>query len=151
MIEMSLSESQLFRMLVSLFGQDNLVYNMSVRAVCGGAYPSVDGQSADYVARWAESAYCLFTLVDHSDMPKMVVEIAPDFTAVIELDRLERQKWLPAMLQACGIQYVVISQAELDEMLDSSSSLDLVSFLKDKFGIDEGDGEDAGGEDGGGS
>ncbi len=151
MIEMSLPESQLFRMLASFFGRDNIVFNMSVRAVCGGEYPSVAGQTAADVARWAESAHCLFTLVDGSDMPKMVVEIVPDFTAVIELDRLERHKRLPIMLESCGVQYIMISQAELDEMLDPSSSLDLVSFLKDKFGIDESEGGESGGDDGAGS
>lgn len=151
MIEMSLPESQLFRMLASFFGRDNVVFNMSVRAVCGGEYPPVAGQTAGDVARWADSAHCLFTLVDGSDMPKMVVEIAPDFTVVIELDRLERHKRLPMMLESCGVQYIVISQAELDEMLDPSSSLDLVSFLKDKFGIDEVEGDESGDDDGSGS
>ncbi len=151
MIEMSLPESQLFRMLASFFGRDNIVFNMSVRAVCGGEYPSVVGQSVQEIARWAESAHCLFTLVDGSDAPKMVVEFAPDFTTVIELDRLERHKRLPTMLESCGVQYIAISQAELDEMLDPSSSLDLVSLLKDKFGIDEGDGSENGGDDGAGS
>ncbi len=141
MIEMTLPESQLFRMLVSLFGKDSIVWNMSVRTVCGGEYPAVDGQDPADVSRWAESANCLFTLVDGTDIPKMVIEFAPDFTSVIEVDRLDRHNRLPAMLGVCGIQYITVSRAELDEMLDPSSSLDFVSFLKDKFGVDE-SGED---------
>lgn len=142
MIEMTLPESQLFRMLASFFGKDSIMWNMSVRAVCGGEYPAVDGQSLIEVARWAESANCLFTLVDGCDTPKMVIEFTPDFTSIIELERFERHNRLPAMLGACGIQYITVSRAELDEMLDPSSSLDFVSFLKDKFGIDESGGDD---------
>ena len=142
MTEMSLPESQLFRMLVSFFGKDNIVWNMSVKAVCSGEYPTLQSQSRDEIATWAESAPCLFTLVDGQDNPKMVVELAPDFASFIELQQLERHQKLPGVLQACGIQYISISKAELNEMLDPSSSLDLVSFLKDKFGIEGEDEED---------
>lgn len=137
MVEMSLAEAQLFRMLTSLFGKDTIVWNMSVRSVCGGEYPTLGAETKEQVAQWAESAHCLFTLVDQDDEPKMVVEIAPDFKTVIEVQQLERYQKLPSMLEACGVQYVSVSSSELDEMMDPSSSLDLVSFLKDRFGIDD--------------
>ncbi len=144
MVEMSLAEAQLFRMLTTFFGKDNIVWNVSVRTVCGGDYPEGGLESKDEVSRWAESAKCLFTLVDEQDNPKMVVELAPDVASYIEVDVLERHQKLPGMLLACGIQYVSVSRKELDEMLDPSSSLDLVAFLKDRFGIeaDEEEGEE---------
>jgi len=141
MTEMSLPESQLFRMLVSLFGKDSIVWNMSVRAVCGGEYPEANGQTRDEIAGWAEAASCLFTLVDGQDNPKLVIEFAPDFASYIELKEMERHQRLPAVLEARGIQYVSMSRAELEEMMDPSSSLDLISFLKDRFGIDSSDGD----------
>jgi len=137
MVEMSLSEAQLFRMLISLFGKDNIVWSMSVRTVCGGHYPLLEDQSNDQIRAWAEESNCLFTLVDDQDIPKMVIEFAPDFNAYIELQQIERQQRLPALLNACGIQYITVSVKEFKEMLDSTSNLDLISFLKDKFGIEE--------------
>lgn len=142
MVEMSLAEAQLFRMLTSLFGKDSIVWNMSVRSVCGGEYPTLGSETKEQLAQWAESSHCLFTLVDQDDEPKMVIEIAPDFKTVIEVQQLERHQKLPSMLEACGVQYVSVSSSELDEMMDPSSSLDLVSFLKDRFGIDDDSGEE---------
>ena len=145
MIEMSLAESQLFRMLVSFFGKDTIVWNMSVKAVCGGDYPAIGDQNPDQIAQWAESAHCLFTLVDQQDNPKMVIEFAPDYASFIELNQMERHQRLPGMLNMCGVQYISMSRNELEEMMDPSSSLDFISFLKDKFGIDD-SGDDGGGE-----
>jgi hypothetical protein len=85
-----------------------------------------------------ENDKCLFTVVDHDDNPKMVMEFSPDFSDFIEVDRLERQKRLPPLLGACGVQYVTISSQELGEMLDPRGNLDFFSFLKDKFGVEDG-------------
>jgi len=138
MAEMSLEEAQLFRMLVSFFGKDRVLWSMSLRAVCGGDIPEqVRASSSEQVA-WAENDRCLFTVVDHDDNPKMVMEFSPDYSDYIEVDQLERQKKLPPILGACGVQYVTISSQELVEILDPRSSLDFFSFLKDKFGVDDG-------------
>lgn len=140
MTEMSLPEAQLFRMLVSFFGQERVLWAMSIKAICGGCYPVIQGSEGDSVA-WAEGDSCLFTVVDDNDEPKMVVEFAPDFSRYIEVDRLDRQRMLPPMLRACGVQYITLTSSELGEMVDPSSSLDLVSFLKDKFGVEDAEGE----------
>lgn len=142
MSEMSLSEAQLFRMLVGLFGRDRVVWNMSVRAVCGGGYPVEMGDSAATIAEWAEVAACLFTVVDFDDVPKMVVEFAPDFSLYVDVKEVDRHQKLPHLLDTRGVRYVSITKAEFIDMTDSKSSLDLVSFLKDKFGVeDSGDSE----------
>ena len=136
---MSLPEAQLFRMLVALFGRDRVVWSMSTRAVCGGSFPrvlsagAVPGESLS----WAERDKCLFTVVDGDDNPKMVIEFSPDFSKYIEVEQIERQKHLPPLLGACGIQYVTMSSSELGEILDPAGSLDFVAFLKDKFGVDD--------------
>jgi hypothetical protein len=139
MISMSLQEAQLFRMLEDLFGRDRVVWNMSTRSVCGGEYPACGDEPAATVARWAEASGCMFTVVDQNDNPKMVVELALDFAQPIDVALLDRQQRLPALLGQCGVNYVLVTQDEFSEMLDPKGSLDLVSVLKDRFGIEQGE------------
>jgi hypothetical protein len=137
MAEMSLPEAQLFRLLTGFFGEDRVLFSMSVRAVCGGDL-SGSPQVCDAETReWAERNKCLFTVVDREDDPKMVVEFAPDFSQYIEVEQLERQSRLPGLLKSHGVQYLQMSGKDLQEMLDPNSSLDLVAFLKDHFGIED--------------
>lgn len=136
MNEMNLEEAQLFRMLGRLFGADNVVWNMSVRTVCGGDYPSTD-ESAEVIAAWAEAFPCLFTVVDANDLPKMVVEFAPNFSRFVDVQQMTRHQKIPTLLEARGIRYISITPSEFNEMIDPGSALDLVSFLKDKFGVED--------------
>jgi hypothetical protein len=78
----------------------------------------------------------LFTIVDDDDTPKMVMEFAPDFTQFIEVEQLERQKRLPSLLGACGVQYITMSASELGELTDPDGTIDFVAFLQDKVGVD---------------
>ena len=141
MVEMSLHEAQLFRMLEGFFGRDRVIWNMSVRTVCGGEYPTVGEESGDETARWAEVAGCLFTVVDEDDTPKMVVEFAEGLSQTIDVSMLDRQQKLPGLLERRGIRYIILTQDEFDEILDPHSSLDLVSILKDRFGIHDDGGD----------
>lgn len=133
MSEMSLDEARLFRVLTSFFGVDRIVWSMSVRSVCGSSLaPALAAQPAPPEG-WCDRQRCLFTVVDGDDTPKLVMEFAPDFSDCIEVAQLERQQWLPQVLGACGVRYVTISAAELDEIVDPAGGLDLVAFLKDKI------------------
>jgi hypothetical protein len=136
MIEMSLHEAQLFRMLESFFGRDRVVWNMSVRSVCGGEYPQDAPESKESIASWAEVAGCLFTVVDEDDNPKMVVEFESDLSQVIDLAQLDRQQRLPKLLEQRGVQYIVVTRDEFAEILDPNGSLDLISVLQDRLGLD---------------
>jgi hypothetical protein len=147
MSEMSLEEAQLFRVLGAFFGRDRVIWNMSVRTVCGGVLPPEMVQDGQGVASWVTAAGCLFTIVDEDDVPKMVVEFAVDHSESIDLELLERQHQLPKLLESCGIRYVVVTDSEFQEILDPQSSLDLVSLLKDRLGVgneDDGDDDDNG-------
>jgi hypothetical protein len=95
---------------------------------------------------WVDHAGCLFTVVDEEDSPKMVVEFEPDFSRFIEVKQLERHQRLPTLLESYGIRYIAISNDEFRDMTDPRSSLDLISFLKDKFGIHESDDTSSGKE-----
>jgi len=144
--EMSLEEAQLFRMLSGLFGRDRVVWNMSVRAVCNGVPSGEVDVALGQAEPWLERSGCLFTVVDGDDTPKMVVEFAPDFSRFIEVAQMERHQRLPALLEGHGIRYISISSVEFRDMTDPESSLDFVSFLKDKFGIDDSGDSDSGEE-----
>jgi hypothetical protein len=138
MLEMSLKDAQLFKLLGGFFGRDRVVWNMSVRAVCGGRYPDMGSSTEERSAAWgwAESAGCLFTIVDSDDTPKMVVEFAIDSSnECIDLSLLERQERLPKVLEMCGVRYILISDGEFEEILDPGSSLDLTALLKDRLGV----------------
>ena len=135
MSEMSLEEAQLFRVLGGLFGRDRVIWNMSVRAVCGGELPEVTQDPQEGAASWEDIAGCLFTIVDHDDIPKMVVEFAVDLKGTIDLKLLERQTLLPKLLESQGIRYIVVTASEFNELLDPQSSLDLVSLLGDRLGL----------------
>jgi hypothetical protein len=137
MDEMSLEEAQLFRLLVAFFGRDHVVWNMSVRAVCGGQYPSQLKTVETTVPKWIESRGCLFTIVDHEDEPKMVVEFAVDIKDCIDVELLERQQHLPSILNHCGVQYIVFSGEEFEDLLNPESSLDLAALLRERLGIEE--------------
>ena len=81
MTDLTLEQAQLFRMLTGFFGQDRIILNMSVLAVCGGelpapVYPS-DEQPRSLPAdlgAWAKGNRCLFTVIDSDDSPKMVLD-----------------------------------------------------------------------------
>ena len=137
MSEMSLVEAQLFRLLVGFFGRERVVYSMSARAVCGGVFYHTSSTVDKDFQSWADSARCLFTVVDEDDAPKMVVEFAPDFSHFIEVDQLERQGRMPQLLKDHGVQYLTITGEEMKEILNPNGSLDLVSLLKDRFGIED--------------
>ena len=75
--------------------------------------------------------------MDDADIPKMVIELAPDFTSVVDTYLLERQEVLPKLLSSHGIKYVVFSKEEFRDILDPEGTLALVDVLKDRFGIVE--------------
>jgi len=148
MVEMSLEEAQLFRMLGAFFGRERVVWNMSVRAVCGGDYPALDGESQEGVADWAEVSACLFTIVDEDDNRKMVVEFAPNLSDCIEVKQLDRHERLPSLLLRRGVEYLSLSAEQFNEIVDPNGSLDLISILKDKFGIHDSVETDTGRDEG---
>ena len=137
MAEMSLHEAQLFRLLVGFFGKDRVLFSMSVRAVCGGDLSALPQALDSETREWAESARCLFTVVDQDDEPKMVVEFEPDFSSYIEVEQLERKSRLPALLKANGVQYLTITGQEMGDILNPNGGIDLVDVLKDRFGIED--------------
>lgn len=142
MVTLDAHEAILFRMLVAFFGEDRVIPRMSISAVCGGRVPATldQGLTADLekdvnrsIGDWAKKNRCLFTIVNYEDTPKLVVEFAPDFSDVIEIDELHRRRYLQPVLLAAGISYVSISSDEFSEITRPDNSLDLCTLLQAKF------------------
>lgn len=142
MINMSLREAQLFRMLSGFFGRDQVILRMSVLAVCGGELPDplpptiVEQlpRGAEFnLAHWAKKNTCLFTIVDKDDMPCLVVEFFAGFEKAVDPVEEEHQRLLGPLLSKRHIPYVTISDQEFGDLLDPTSSLDFCTFLEAKF------------------
>lgn len=143
MLDLSLTEAQLFRLLVSFFGREHVIPHMSVLAVCGGSLPTSITESEEFaklggnrdfsIEKWASANRCLFTIVNREDLPKMVIEFFSGFEKYINAIEAEHQRYLPTVLMAAGVRYVTISEEEFSEMLDPKSSIDLRVFLESKL------------------
>lgn len=55
--------------------------------------------------------------------------------AIIDVNQLERQRFLPVFFSPLGIRYITLTVREISELLDPESHLDLVTCLADKFGL----------------
>lgn len=137
MLDLSINEAQLFRQLAVLFGQERVIPHLSVLMVCGGELPnfadSALGESGQKALEngWASKNRCLFTIVDHNDQPKLVIDIMPEFSQqVVDVEQELRARVIDALLQIKGIHYVPISDQDCQELFDPASSLDLVSLLQ---------------------
>ena len=129
---MNLSEAQLFRLMVGFFGEERVIWSMSVRAVCGGAIPELPEDTEVDLKDWAIKNKCLFTVVDDDGIARMVVELEPDLKEVIDLSKLLHKRVLPPILNAAGIKYVSMRLEELTEMMSPDGNLDFYHFLEDK-------------------
>ena len=133
MLNLSLSEAQLLRMLSQLFGKDRVIPFMSVLCVCGGELPGDYDSNGFDLRSWAKKNKCLFTIVDEDDQPRVVFEFFSGFTEVIENVDVEHQRYLKPLLSHIGVNYITITSSEFSEILDPEGKLDFISFLKDRF------------------
>ena len=141
MLDFTLDEAQLFRMLAGFFGRERVVPKMRVVAVCGGTVPDCTGflnggpATQDTMEEWARKNKCLFTIVDHDDNPKMVVEFMDPVGETLVVSELEHRQYLQPMLAEAGVSYVTISAEEFTELTDPEGTLDLFSIFREHFGI----------------
>lgn len=144
MISLTLQEAQLLRLLGAIFGVESVVPNMSVLAVCGGTLPDaldrviwgpteMQQPDSEELQHWARSSKLLFTVVDHQNEPRLVVEFQFDSQMAIEAHRARQQQFLVPVLQAAKVPYITLSQNEFEEVLDPEASLDFPTLLHDKM------------------
>ena len=137
MLELSLQEAQLFRLLSDMFGRERIVPNMSVLAVCGGTLPPAAVTQIPGLDPWARRAKCLFTIVDSDDIPKMVIEFFSGFEDAVDAKEEEHHRMLTPLLPAVGVRYITISQSEFSELIDPRGTLDMLTFFQAKMGLEE--------------
>lgn len=145
MIEFSGHEAILFRLLVSFFGEDRVIPQMSIVAVCGGSMPEsfepairagidheLRASGENSLCNWAKRRKCLFTIVNSRDRPCMVIEFAPQFMEIVDLYELQRRRLLEPILFAAGVPYVQIDSDEFFAMTEPGSGVSIFSVLKSK-------------------
>lgn len=133
MVDFTLVEAQLYRLLAGFFGRDQVIPRMTVLAVCGGELPVNGHELPTGAAEWAKTNRCLFTIVDHDDEPRLVVEFFSGLHDSIDIDEEEHQRILAPILKAAKITYITLSNDEFSELLDPESSSDMYAFLKAKL------------------
>ena len=133
------NEAVLFRLLVAFFGEDRVIPHMSLHAVCGGGLPTslapaitseIEKLFSRKAVEWARGSKCLFTIVDHQDSPRLVMEFFQDFDNVVDLMDLQRRRMMAPVLSAAGIHYVTISTDDLGDIMDPDSGYGLADFLQ---------------------
>lgn len=130
MLDLTLVEAQLLRILSGLFGKDHVIPHMSIMAVCGGKIPvDYDVQGFDLRA-WARESKCLFTIVDDQDSPRAVFEFFSGFGDVVEPEAVLHERYLRPLLRHMGIRYITITEEEFNEILTPGGNLDFFSLVK---------------------
>lgn len=128
---MDVFEAQLFRLLQGIFGEDNVLPYMRLKAITGGKLPDL---SLDKFKEGShDNLKCLFTVVDYNDEPKMVIDIDADEIDSIDILKFEKQEIVSAYLKELKIKYLLISLIELEQILDVTSELTLANCLHSKI------------------
>ncbi len=136
MISLTLEEAQLFNLLASFFGRENVIPHMSVLTVCGEGAEALVSSNRELLA-WAKRNKCLFTIIDSRDEPKLVVEFFSGFGDSIDLIEEQHQRLMPPLLKSAGIRYVTFSPEEFSEVLNPSSGVDFVTLMQAKIDQDQ--------------
>jgi len=132
MINLELHEAQLFRLLTSCFGNDRVIYNMSLRALCPNGQVHHNGDSS-----WASSYKCLFAITDEGDTPRLVVDFAPGFDGVIDAAHANKRDEAKSILNSKGIHYIGITKEEFHEIQNPEANFGLFQLLELK--VEKGD------------
>jgi len=139
MLNLSLSEAQLFRLLTRVFGSERVIPRMSVLAVCGGTLPGAVEHHRGDMLDWAKKTTCLFTVVDEDNLPQMVVEFCSGFDRDVDVLELEHHQYVRPILDAGRVLYIAIHPEEFHSVLDPASgeSFDVLIRAKVSDAIEE--------------
>ena len=88
---MELFEAQLLRILFSLFGKERVFLNMSALLVVmsGLEEENADNAMNAKTSNWAKLTKCSYTIIDHNDKPKLVLELFENTRGEIDSKRYE--------------------------------------------------------------
>ncbi len=120
------NEAILFRLLCSFFGQDRVIPQMSLSAVCGEKI----AEQTDFCPK---SIKCLFTVVNEDDSPCLIVELGVENKDSLDLKELDKQQILKKVLPDAGIRYIVLSRSDFSFVTEPGNPDNWFLFLKDQF------------------
>lgn len=134
MLDISLEEAQLMRVLGTFFGSDRVIPKMSLLAVCGGKLPVLKAPLPGHNSAWGSRQKCLFTVVDRTDNPIMVFELFSGFGEVIDLKEISEHESIQPYLAAAGVQLFAIDKEELSLLLQlgENEEVEFFGFLEEK-------------------
>lgn len=131
---MDLREAQLYRMLMRVFGNEQVIPRAKISFVCGGTLPALSPARYPKYHEWAKHFRCLFTVVNSEDEPCMVVEFHSGFSGAIDPEEAEREHYLPSVLKCRKIHYMTLSEAEFDELLSPDQDVSFLQLVEYKIG-----------------
>ena len=137
MVELTLEQAQLLRVLHALFGRDRIVCKVSVNLVCDGALPAEFLGNGEALQSWAKHYKCLFTVLNEAGSPKLVVEFNHEFEEALDVQNFEFKPLLEPILKAKQVHYVSISRKEFDALLQGADTLEFVRLLGTKITFDD--------------
>lgn len=130
-MQLTLPEAKLFRVLSEIFGTDNVIPKMRVSALFPEGRPkSLEFELAE---GWLERNFCLFTILNTDDSPRLVVEFYNGFSSSIDPLEEEHQRILPGLLGAVGVSYVTISNEEFEEALSPDSEIKVPDLIRLRY------------------
>lgn len=134
-IQLSQQEATLLRLVSGIFGVESVAVNCRVSLVCGGTYPGELYGEFPHLERWARTNRCLLTVVDPDDSPALVIELFSGHGDTIDIDEMEKQRYLAALLSAKKILYITVSDDDLRLATDPDSGKCLSDILHEKIEI----------------
>lgn len=134
MEDLELREAQLYRLLINMFGRDQVIPKATIRMVCGGELPNLPAARYPHYQSWAKSFRCLFTVVNSVDEPRLVVEFCQGFEESVDVYEAEREHYLPSVLKCRDISYVTISNQEFEELLSADGDFNFFHVMEDQLG-----------------
>lgn len=135
MVDITLEEAQLMRMVAGFFGKERIVYKASLSLVCGEKLTEPNNFNGHEFSEWAKRYKCLFTVMNDNGDPRLVIELLPDITGTIDSSQIEHMHFVKPTLNAAGLHHVTLSREEFADLTDPEGTLDFFSLLESKIEI----------------
>jgi hypothetical protein len=145
MVHLEVHQAQLLRMLAALFGEDQLLVNLSLRMVidsCEDMQQAVREGVCSAAGSPVLDTKCLFTIVNGNDRPQLVVDFSGFGESYIDAAALKQNEAIERVLAEAGIKCLFIHPKDFQAILDKDAETTLVSVLQGL--LDDKQPEDAG-------
>lgn len=132
-VHLDSKQAILLRLLTKVFGKDNIVFDISLWLLLQD-FEHDAHNNTDF-----KNYKCLFTILDKSSTPKMVVNFDPlyDKESFIDVKELEKHKILEDTLKKVSVTYIVINKDDFEELTHPKHPVSIVDLFNYKLGLDE--------------